>query len=145
MALGVVTQRQTPFVTISRTTAIETTILQHLITNQKNSEHTHLWRILRYKQNTDKVSLKLHKALSKTFCLHTVNFFYSPSVKMVILLADSHSSFILVTWFLACQTNTLNCYFLIITTLPASNLLVVTQKWSHSSSRQKLVPTPLAI
>ena len=75
VALGVVTQRQTPFVTISRTTAIETTILQHLITNQK----THLWRILRYKQIIDKVSLRLHKALSKTFCLDTVNFFYSPS------------------------------------------------------------------
>ena len=53
----------------------KTTILQHLITNQK----THLWRILRYIQIIDKVSLKLHKALSKTFCLDTVNFFYSPS------------------------------------------------------------------
>ena len=38
-----------------------------------------LWRILRYEQIIDKVSLKSHKALSKTFFLDTVNFFYSPS------------------------------------------------------------------
>ena len=37
--------------------------------------HTHLWRILRYKSIIDKVSLKLHKASYKTFCLNTVNFF----------------------------------------------------------------------
>ena len=36
--------------------------------------------ILRYESIIDKVSLKLHKASSKTFCLDTVNFFfYSPS------------------------------------------------------------------
>ena len=36
--------------------------------------------ILRYESIIDKVSLKLHKASSKTFCLNTVNFFfYSPS------------------------------------------------------------------
>ena len=45
-----------------------------------HNKHTHLWRILRYKSNIDKVSLKLHKASSKTFCLNTVNFFFcSPS------------------------------------------------------------------
>ena len=44
-----------------------------------HNKHTHLWRILRYKSNIDKVSLKLHKASSKTFCLNTVNFFCSPS------------------------------------------------------------------
>ena len=45
-----------------------------------HNKHTHLWRILRYKSNIDKVSLILHKASSKTFCLNTVNFlFYSPS------------------------------------------------------------------
>ena len=41
-----------------------------------HNKHTHLWRILRYKSNIDKVSLKLHKASSKTFCLDTVNFFF---------------------------------------------------------------------
>ena len=79
VALGVVMQRQTPGVTNSRTTAKKTTILQHT-GNKKNSSRPHLWRILRYKQIIDKVSLKkLHKALSKTFFLDTVNFFYSPS------------------------------------------------------------------
>ena len=33
-------------------------------------------RILRYKSIINKVSLKLHKASSKTFCLDTVNFFF---------------------------------------------------------------------
>ena len=32
--------------------------------------------ILRYESIIDKVSLKLHKASSKTFCLDTVNFFF---------------------------------------------------------------------
>ena len=40
-----------------------------------HNTHTHLWRILRYKSIIDKVSLKLHKASYKTFCLNTVNFF----------------------------------------------------------------------
>ena len=45
-----------------------------------HNKHTHLWRILRYKSNIDKVSLILHKASSKIFCLNAVNFlFYSPS------------------------------------------------------------------
>ena len=38
--------------------------------------HTDTWRILRYKSIINKVSLKLHKASSKTFCLDTVNFFF---------------------------------------------------------------------
>ena len=68
----VVTHRQTPCVTISRTTAIDFAL------NYKSKEfitHTHLWRILRYKSIIDKVSLKLHKASYKTFSLNTVNFF----------------------------------------------------------------------
>ena len=36
-------------------------------------------RILRYKSIINKVSLKLHKASSSTFCLDTVNFFFYPS------------------------------------------------------------------
>ena len=44
-----------------------------------NSDYTRLWRILRYISIIDKVSLKLHKASSKIFCLDTVNFYYSPS------------------------------------------------------------------
>ena len=51
---------------------------------------------------------------------------FTPQVmKMLILLANSHSSFIKVStkWFLVCQTNTLNCCFLILTTLPASKLI----------------------
>ena len=90
---------------------------------QKNKKfhntHTVTWRILRYKSITDKVSLKLHKASSKTFCLGTVNFFfYSPSNEMLTVLANSHRPFIIVQWFLACQTNNLNGCFLILTTLP---------------------------
>ena len=51
---------------------------------------------------------------------------FTPQVmKMLILLANSHSSFIKVStkWFLVCQTNTLNGCFLILTTLPASKLI----------------------
>ena len=95
---------------------------------QKNKKfhntHTVTWRILRYKSITDKVSLKLHKASSKTFCLGTVNFFfYSPSNEMLTVLANSHRPFIIVQWFLACQTNTLNGCFRILTALPASKLI----------------------
>ena len=51
---------------------------------------------------------------------------FTPQVmKTLILLANSHSSFIKVStkWFFVCQTNTLNCCFLILTTLPASKLI----------------------
>ena len=47
---------------------------------KNHNTHTDTLRILRYESIIDKVSLKLHKASSKTFCLDTVNFFfYSPS------------------------------------------------------------------
>ena len=51
--------------------------------------------------------------------------FTTQVMKMLILLANSHSSFIKVstTWFLVYQTNTLNGCFLILTTLPASKLI----------------------
>ena len=52
---------------------------------------------------------------------------FTPKVmKMLLLLANCHSSFIKVStkWFLVCQTNTLNGCFLILTTLPASKLIV---------------------
>ena len=46
-----------------------------------------LWRILRYNKLFSKVGLKLHnKALSKTFCLDTVNFVYSHSDENVNML-----------------------------------------------------------
>ena len=107
--------------------------------------HTHLWRILRYISIIDKVSLKLHKASSKIFCLDTVNFFYSPSDE------NANSP----------------CFFSLsvhkskeISRVPNQN-----PKWpfpysnhpssfktywlllirSHSSWSQKLVPTPLAV
>ena len=87
---------------------------------KKNSiTHTPTRRILRYKSIIDKVSLKLHRASIKTFCLGTVNFFfYSPSNEMLTLLANSHRPFIIAQWFLACQTNNLNGCFLILTSLP---------------------------
>ena len=87
---------------------------------KKNSiTHTPTRRILRYKSIIDKVSLKLHRASIKTFCLGTVNFFfYSPSNEMLTVLANCHRPFIIVQWFLACQTNNLNGCFLILTTLP---------------------------
>ena len=51
---------------------------------------------------------------------------FTPQVmKMLILLANSHSLFIIdsTKWFLACQSNTQNSCFLILTTLPASKLV----------------------
>ena len=84
-----------------------------------DNTHTHLWRSLRYISIIDKVSLKLHKASSKIFCLDTVNFYYSPSDEN----ANSHCPFIIVKWILACQTNTLNGCFRILTALPASKLI----------------------
>ena len=78
--LGSSRRHKTPYVTISRTTALKTTILQQITKKKIHNTHTDTWRILRYKSIIDKVSLKLHKASSKTFCLGTVNFFfYSPS------------------------------------------------------------------
>ena len=43
-------------------------------------------------------------------------------MKKLIFLANSHRPFIIVQWFLAWQTNTLNDCFRILTTLPASKL-----------------------
>ena len=80
MALGVVTQIQTPYVTISRTTALKTDFA--VITKKKKKKKNFIVHtpthgaILRYESIIDKVSLKLHKASSKTFCLDTVNFFF---------------------------------------------------------------------
>ena len=103
--------------------------------------HTHLWRILRYKSIIDKVSLKLHKASYKTFCLNTVNFFsvcdkcrlqtcrWTRQTLLWNALTDSLSPnfqvcpIIMFKWLLARQTNTLHGCFLILTTLPASKLI----------------------
>ena len=63
------------------------------------------------------------KRYPRPFFLILWTSFIPQVMKMPILLANSHSSFIIVKWFLACQTNTLNCCFLILTTLPASNLI----------------------
>ena len=60
------------------------------------------------------------KRYLRPFVLILWTSFPSQVMKMLILLANSHSSFILVKWFLECQTNTLNCCFLLLTTLPAS-------------------------
>ena len=43
-------------------------------------------------------------------------------MKLLALLANCHRPFIIVQWFLECQTNTLNGCFLILTTFPASKL-----------------------
>ena len=43
-------------------------------------------------------------------------------IKLLALLANCHRPFIIVQWFLECQTNTLNGCFLILTTFPASKL-----------------------
>ena len=62
-------------------------------------------RILRKKQ----VSLKLHtKRYPRPFFLILWTSFTPQVMKMLILLAHSHSLFLIVKWFLACQTNTLN-------------------------------------
>ena len=44
-------------------------------------------------------------------------------MKMLTLLANSHRPVIIVKWFIAFQTNTLNGCFLILTTIPASKLI----------------------
>ena len=86
------------------------------------------------------------KSYPRPFSLVLWTSFIPQVMKMLILLANSHSSFIIVKWFLACQTNTLKCCFLLLTTLPASKLFGgLWPKRSHSSWRQKLVPTPLAV
>ena len=96
----------------------------------------------------------MNKSLIKSVWNHTKRYprpfflilwtsFIPQVMKMLILLANSHSSFIMVKWFLACQTNTPNCCFLILTTL--KNLLAVTQTIPYRSWRRKLVPNPLAV
>ena len=63
------------------------------------------------------------KRYPRPFFLILWTSFIPQVMKMLILLANSHSSFIIVKWFLACQTNTLNDCFRILTTLPASKLI----------------------
>ena len=97
----------------------------------------------------------INKSLIKSVWNHTKRYprpfflilwtsFIPQVTKMLIHLANSHSSFIIVMWFLACQTNTLNCCFLILTTLPASKLIGWLKR-SHRSWRRKLEPNPLAV
>ena len=64
------------------------------------------------------------KSYPRPFSLVLWTSFIPQVMKMLILLANSHSSFIIVKWFLACQTNNLNCCFLILTTLPATKFIV---------------------
>ena len=65
------------------------------------------------------------KRLPRPFILILWTSSFTPQgIKMLILLADSHCWFIIVKWFVACQTNTLNGCSLILTTLP--NVLTVT-------------------
>ena len=84
------------------------------------------------------------KSYPRPFSLILWTSFIPQVMKMLILLANSHSSFTIVMWFLACQTNTLNCCFLILTTLPASKLIGWLKR-SHRSWRRKLVPNPLVV
>ena len=65
------------------------------------------------------------KRCPRPFFLILWTSFTPQAMKMLILLANSYSSFIKVStkWFLVCQTNTLNGCFLILTTLPASKLI----------------------
>ena len=97
----------------------------------------------------------INKSLIKSVWNHTKRYprpfflllwtsFIPQVMKMLILLANSHNSFIIVEWFLACQTNTPNCCFLILTTLLASKLIGWLKR-SHRSWRRKLVPNPLAV
>ena len=97
----------------------------------------------------------INKSLIKSVWNHTKRYprpfflllwtsFIPQVMKMLILLANSHNSFIMVEWFLACQTNTPNCCFLILTTLLASKLIGWLKR-SHRSWRRKLVPNPLAV
>ena len=102
--------------------------------------------ILRYESIIDKVSLKLHKASSKTFYLDTVNFFFyspsneranspcqfSPSVhnsKVISRVPNQHPK-----WLFPYSNHP--------SSLKTYCLLLIR---SHSSWRQKLVPTPLAV
>ena len=127
VALGVVTQRQTPCVTNSRTTAKKTTFIRFCSTLEIKRIHNAL--ICGAFCDINKSLIKsvwknYTKSYPRPFSLILWTSFIPQEMKMLILLANSQSSFITVKWFLACQTNTPNCCFLILTTLPASKFIV---------------------
>ena len=106
--------------------------------------HLRLWFCSNYKKKKKKTSLCTHRRMA-LFCDMNQSLIKSvwnytkrhprPSVlilwtssftlqvmKKLIFVANSHRPFIIVKWFLAWQTNTLNDCFRILTTLPASKL-----------------------
>ena len=145
MALGIVTHRQTPCRPSQR--QLQTRLRFWRKLEMKRNNNALICGAFSYKQIIGNISLKLHtKHYPRPFFLILWTSFTPQGMKMLILLANSHSSFIIVKCFLACQTNTLKCCFLLLTTLPASKLFGgLWLKRSHSSWRQKLVPTPLAV
>ena len=67
-------------------------------------------------------------------------------MKILMLLANSHRPFIIVQWFLACQTNTLNLLngcFGILTTLQASKLIDCYSYDPIVHGAKSLYPLPL--
>ena len=103
-------------------------------------------RILRYKSIINKVSLKLHKASSSTFCLDTVNFFFystsdenanspgqfSPSGRNSKVIYRVPNQYLKSLFSYSNDPSSFKTYWLLLIR-------------SHSSWRQKLVPTPLAV
>ena len=124
MAPGVVTQRQTPCVTNPRTTAKKTTILQHTLEIKRIHNALICGAFCDMNKSLIKSVWNHTKRYPRPFFLILWTSFIPQVMKMLILLANSHSSFIIVKWFLACQTNTPNCCFLTLTTLPASKFIV---------------------
>ena len=108
-----------------------------------HNTHTDTWRILRYKSIIDKVSLKLHKASSKTIVLILWTSFTLQVMKMLTLLANSHrhnstaisrvpNQYLKWLFSYSNHPSTFKTYWLLLIR-------------SQSSWRQKLVPTPLAV
>ena len=85
--------------------------------------HTHLWRICDINQSLIKSVWNYTKRHPRPFVLILwTSSFTLQVMKKLIFLANSHRPFIIVKWFLAWQTNTLNDCFRILSTLPASKL-----------------------
>ena len=130
MALGVIAQIQTPYVTISRTTAIiavvqivvwiiQTTICSKLQIKRIHNTHTSVAHSAI--QINHWYYTKRHP---RPFVMILWTSSFTPKLmKILILLANSHCPFTKVKRFLARQTKTLNGRFPILTTLPASKLI----------------------
>ena len=98
----------------------------------------------------------MNKSLIKSVWNHTKRYprpfflilwtsFIPQVMKMLILLANSHSSFIIVKWFLACHCQYSKLLFSYPNHPSSFKIYCLWLKRSHRSWRRKLVPNPLAV